>query len=123
MKHLYLKIIAIILLCLRLSGLNAQTITCSELYEFIIENGYKAESIPDIVMKSSWLKTVTKYTYDNTIFVVAEIKTDEWGIATKSYIFCGIPSENWYLFYIPTYGESYGEKFHKYIIDYSCNCE
>lgn len=45
-------------------------------------------------------------------------------IKQKRIFFCGIPIMNWSNFRFGGYGDSksYGERFHKYIIDYKCNC-
>lgn len=103
----------------------SQKISCQSLYDFIIENGYKKSSVSNYIMESSWLHKVTAYEYDYKLYVIAEIKESEYSYKTNLYIFCGIPNMNWYNFQYGSYGDSnsYGERFHKYIFDYKCNCE
>ena len=103
---------------------SSSDVSCSELYEFIEENGYRRGSLTDYTMNSSWLKKVTAYSYDYKIYVVAEIKENQYSYRTETYIFCGIPDSNWSKFRNGGYYESdsYGERFHKYIFDYKCNC-
>lgn len=122
MKNIY---IIISILSFSISYSQAQDITCSELLEFVQENGYKKGEVSALsLFDTSWLKSVEAYQCKNTIFVVAEMVTDSYGIATKKYIYCGIPLRNWENFSngLSDFDLSYGEKFHKYIIDYKCNC-
>jgi hypothetical protein len=101
------------------------TVSCNELYQYIVKNGYKKSTIANYVMQSTWLYRVTAYEYNYKIYVVAEIKENEYSINTNSYIFCGIPNINWSNFQFGAYGDSnsYGERFHKYIKNYKCDCE
>lgn len=102
----------------------SQSITCNELYNFISENGYKKATINSYTMNSSWLQKVMAYSYEYKIYVVAEIKREN-SYSTSTYIFCNIPSQNWTNFQYGSFGDSdsYGERFHKYIYDYKCNCK
>jgi hypothetical protein len=103
----------------------SQQYSCEEILSYVKSNGYKKSSPSSWYLKSSWLKNVTAYELDDMIFVVADIKKDDWGYSSKEYIFCGVPSRNWDNFYSITAilsEDSYGEKFHKYIIDYVCDC-
>ena len=104
--------------------LFAQTVPCKDLEKFIINNGYSKGSVDNWTLSSSWLKKVAAYSYDNKLFVVAEIKEDDFGFNTRTYIFCNIPTENWDRFRYGIFdpGKSFGERFHKYIFDYKCNC-
>lgn len=106
-------------------SINAQNYSCDEIMKFIKSNGSKKGSVSSIqLMNSSWLREVNAYSYDGEIFVIAKIKTSDYDIWGKEYIFCGIPSKNWSSFSGYNFGnETYGEKFHKYIIDYVCNCK
>jgi len=103
---------------------SAQEVSCENLLEFIESEGYRKGSLSSYTLNSSWLYKVTAYEYDYRIYVVAEIKRNEYSFSTNTYIFCGIPSQNWSNFRYGSYGDSnsYGERFHKYIIDYVCNC-
>ncbi|QEC68737.1 hypothetical protein FRZ67_16020 [Panacibacter ginsenosidivorans] len=102
----------------------SQTSSCDEVLDFITTNGYYKASLASYTLNSSWLYKVTAYTYEYKTYVIAEIKKDEYAITTKKYIFCDIPSSNWINFQIGAYGDSnsYGERFHKYIMDYKCDC-
>src|SRR5690606_23216627 len=102
----------------------AQSVTCDVLLAFIKQEGFYSSSISSYTLNSSWLYKVTAYTYDYKTYVVAEIKTNEYSYNTTTYVFCGIPTRNWSNFQHGSYGDSdsYGERFHKYIIDYQCDC-
>jgi hypothetical protein len=119
------KILLSLFLLLSTIILNAQTPSCDEVMKFIKSNGYKKGSVSSYqLINSSWLKEVNAYTYDGDIYVIAKIKTDNYDYWGKDYIFCGIPSRNWSDFSGISFNqETYGEKFHKYIIDYICNCK
>jgi hypothetical protein len=123
MKKTIAILSAIILGCIYING---QDVACTELMNYVVKNGTRSENVNQIqLMNSTWLKEVTKYSIDNTIAVIAEIKQDEFGIVTKKYIFCGIPSSNWSSFYFGfnDLDKTYGERFHKYIYDYKCECK
>lgn len=103
----------------------SQNVSCEELIDYVRKDGYKKGTVSSTqLINSSWLKEVEAFEINNAIVVIAEIKKDEWGFSSKEYVFCGIPSSNWSAFYYGTYetGKTYGERFHKYIIDYVCNC-
>jgi hypothetical protein len=104
---------------------SSQEVNCDDLIDYVKTKGYRKGTVSSIsLINSDWLKEVEAYTIDNLIVVIAEIKKDEWGINTKKYIFCGIPDSNWSDFYygMNDVGKTYGERFHKYIIDYQCKC-
>ena len=119
------KIILIVFILFSSNFVSAQTISCDDLYNYKIENGYKKATIQNYTMNSEWLYTVTAYSYDYKIYVVAEIKRDQYAFKTSTYIFCGIPSQNWQNFQYGGYGDSdsYGVRFNKYIMDYKCSCD
>jgi hypothetical protein len=103
----------------------SQDVTCDELTSYVKTEGYRKGSVYSYQLyESSWLKSVECYQYDNVLFVIAEIKKDQYSYTTNKYIFCGIPKANWDSFYwgYNDSGKTYGERFHKYIIDYTCNC-
>lgn len=119
-------LILTILLSLPLLEIKGQTIRCGDLLDFVVRNGYyKGEVSSLALINSTWLKSVTAYRYKNNIFVVAEISTDTYRFSSKKYIFCGIPLRNWESFAngLADFDLSYGEKFHKYIMDYKCDCQ
>lgn len=105
-------------------SLSSQEVACSDLVDFIEQNGWRSSSVSSYEMNSSWLHRVTMYTYDFKNYVVAEIKESEYSYRTRKYIFCDVPSYNWSSFRFGGYGDtaSYGERFHKYIFDYKCYC-
>lgn len=119
------KIILILIGYLSVTFCNAQTISCDDLFNYIADNGFKKQTVSNYMMNSSWLYEVTAYQYEYKIYVVAKIKQDDYGYRTRSYIFCGIPTSNWNGFVYGGYGDSnsYGERFHRYIEDYKCNCD
>lgn len=116
---------------------SQEQIACEDAIKKIEDNGNLTDTLKDVqiildaVYKSVsgdiWLKEVKCYEINNTNFVVAEIYSDNLKLFTKKYLFCGIPKENWEHFYNETVlssnKESYGKKFHKYIIDFKCNCK
>jgi len=101
----------------------SQNNSCEELMDFIKTKGYYSTSLSNYTMDSSWLRKVTKYTYEYKNYIIAEIKESEYSYSTKKYIFCEIPDSNWRSFQNGGYGDSYGERFWKYIKDYQCNCD
>ncbi|MEL1247689.1 hypothetical protein [Flavobacterium helocola] len=118
------KIIIMFMFLLSFLNSYSQEISCNELLNFIVKKGYNKGTISSYTLNSSWLSKVTAYEFDYKTYVVAEIKRNEYSYQTETYIFCGIPNLNWSNFRFGGYGdsESYGERFHKYIIDYKCNC-
>lgn len=102
----------------------SQEVSCSEVQDFIKANGYANGTVSSYTLDSEWLHEVKAYTYDYKIYIIAKIKPSEYSYQTKSYIFCGIPSMNWSNFRYGGFGdsESYGERFHKYIFKYKCDC-
>jgi hypothetical protein len=119
------KIFLTLGLVISMSSLSySQEVKCNDLLDYIVEKGYKKTTLQSYILNSSWLYKVTAYSYDYKIYVVAEIKENEYSYKTNTYIFCGIPSMNWQNFQYGGYGDptSYGERFHKYILDYQCNC-
>ena len=105
---------------------STNKIHCEDLIAYATVNGKKIGSVSSLsLINSSWLKEVEAYNFEDNILVVATIKTETWQLQGKKYIFCGIPKENWEVFYNSYYdiGKTYGEKFHKYIIEYECDCK
>lgn len=102
----------------------SQSVSCEDLLSFIQDKGTYVSKTSSFIMQSSWLQEVVAYRYESKYYVVAKIKKDEYSYSTNTYIFCGIPYMNWSNFQYGGYGDSnsYGERFHKYIMDYQCNC-
>jgi len=105
-------------------NLTAQEVACEDLLEYVVDEGYNKASVNSYsLINSEWLRSVKAYDLQGKTFVVAEIKKNNSYLA-KKYIFCGVPSSNWNAFYSGLYDlrTPYGERFHKYIMDYECNC-
>ncbi|WP_281631839.1 hypothetical protein [Flavobacterium luteolum] len=104
---------------------QSQEVSCQALYEYIIDKGYQKASLSNYILDSSWLYKVTAYEYNYKTYVIAEIKENEYSYKTSTYIFCGISNMNWNYFQFGDYNDSnsYGERFHKYIFNYKCDCE
>lgn len=112
-------------IALSILSVTAQEVSCTDLMDYVKQEGNRKATVSSVqLMHSSWLKEVEAYTIENTIVVIAEIKRDEWGINTKEYVFCGIPSSNWDAFYggWNDRDKTFGERFRKYIFEYKCNC-
>ena len=119
------KMCLIVFVILTRQSLLAQDVSCEDLMDYALDEGYRIGTVSSILLyNSSWLKEVEAYSISNTIVVIAEIKQDEYGFNTKKYIFCGIPKSNWDAFCYGLYDsdKTYGERFHKYIYDYKCEC-
>ncbi|MEO9484699.1 MAG: hypothetical protein ABJG47_14670 [Ekhidna sp.] len=104
---------------------SSSLVTCNDLLDFIKEEGYVKATMSSYVLDSKWLYKVTAYSYDYDIYVVAEIKKNEYSYQTNTYIFCDVPDSNWRNFRYGGYGDSdsYGERFHKYIMNNKCECQ
>ena len=70
---------------------KAQTTSCQDVYEFILDKGYKANSI-NLVYSSSMLVKVERYTYDAKNYVVGFIKQNDYDSKGAPYLFCGVSS-------------------------------
>lgn len=117
------KLSLVILLLFSLNGFS-QNVSCEELLNFVKTEATFVGTVSSYLMDSSWLNEVTAYSYDGKYYIIAKIKKDEYSYSTTSYVFCSVPYMNWSNFRTGSYGDSksYGERFHKYIIDYQCNC-
>lgn len=103
----------------------SQSTSCTELLNYVESKGRSKGSVSSMSLyDSSWLSEVKAYSIEGNVAVVAKIKKNEYDMYGKKYVFCGLPSSNWDAFYYGTYdyGLSYGERFHKYIMDYVCEC-
>lgn len=123
MKHL-LKYFLGLFLCIS-ANMYSQEVSCTDLVDFVKSEGRKVGTVSSYqLIDSSWLKSVSCYDVDGTLAVIANIKTNDYSLYGKDYIFCGISKTYWDAFYYGYYdlGRSYGERFHKYIFDYKCDC-
>ena len=103
----------------------SQTVRCTELIDYVKAEGRKVGEVSSLqLMSSSWLRQVTCYQVGDVLAVVAKIKSNDYDLYGKDYIFCGIPTSNWNAFKGNLYNidTTYGERFHKYIFDYKCDC-
>lgn len=119
-----LSIILGTLLCASMP-IFSQNISCTELLDYVESEGMSKGSVSSMALyDSSWLGEVKAYTIEGNVAVVAKIKKNDWDLYGKKYVFCGLPSSNWEAFYYGSYdyGKTYGERFHKYIMDYVCEC-
>jgi hypothetical protein len=55
-----------------------RTVSCQDLFNYIVENGNKKATLESYVMQSSLLYKITAYEYDYKTYVVAEIKENEY---------------------------------------------
>lgn len=103
----------------------SQTYSCGEIADLVEREGFKWGSLDSYKLKSSWLRSAVCYKYDGILFVIAEMKDDDLSNSYRRYIFCGIPEDNWLRFENAIFDPGYtrGQLFHRYIIDYGCNCE
>jgi hypothetical protein len=99
---------------------NSKKISCYSLMNFIIEKGSSSNYIE--INSSSMLSGVRYYYYNGEGYVIIWVKNNTYDSDYKPYIYCGISKERWN--YFTSYGEksSWGESFHYYIKDYSCDC-
>ena len=101
---------------------RAQTPTCAEVVDFVKSQGSRVSNVSSYTLSSSWLTDVTAYRYESTYFVIAKIKRNDHDFSLKSYVFCGVPYQNWNKFTSYYTDATYGERFHAYIMDYVCDC-
>ncbi len=103
-------------------GINtfSQSISCSELYNMIVNNYDHKEST--MCFNSSVLVRAEYYQLDNMGFVIAYIKANEYDLQGTPYIFCGISSYTWTSFTSDGMFGSWGKAFHEYIRNNLCDC-
>lgn len=100
----------------------AQNISCDQLVRSVESDAsFYSEVQWAVLLSSEFLEEVKAYEYEDILFVIAKFKRQPTEIFGKKYIFCGVPPSNWRAFK-DTFGGSYGERFHQYIMDYVCNC-
>lgn len=120
MNRSKLRIIAILVLLFQFNLIFGQ-VNCDVLTRKV-ESTFTLHSVTSLLLDSSWLYEVNLYYTDGKYFVVAVVQHDNF--MKSKYIFCGIPKTNWNNFYFGQNdpNSTYGERFHKYIIDYKCDC-
>jgi hypothetical protein len=100
--------------------IQAQTMSCQEAMEIVSNNyDYRDNVLPN---GSTMLTRATYYTVEGAGYVVAYIKSNQYDLQGRPYIFCGISSQQWAKFKSAGMYGSWGESFHNYIINYTCNC-
>lgn len=100
------------------AGLQAQT--CNELVQY----AKSEDSYPDRItpINSSMLAKAEYYQVNGGGLVIAYLKSNDYDYTGRPYIFCGISSQRWAKFKSEGMFGSWGESFHAYIRDYTCNC-
>lgn len=101
------------------SSSSKKSITWNDVIRSVERNNRPIGEVSRISLTySDWLNSVKAYKIDGKYYVIAEIKR---GYDSQKYIFCNIPKRNWDRFANSMDATtSYGEKFHKYILDYVC---
>lgn len=105
---------------------SLEAISCVELIKNVKSEAKFVDEVSQVFTNSQWLKDVKLYQYGDSYFVIASIKTkSDYTYSGKEYIFCGIAKTQWNNFKTGVYDVhlSYGERFHKYIIDFLCDCQ
>jgi hypothetical protein len=113
-----------LLITLLSASLKGQQMSCDDLIDILESEGYNEGTVNTSLVNSSWLKSANAYEYDGRLFVIAEIKSNEFNWSAKEYVFCDVPERNWNSFkngYL-NIGSTPGERFHEYIFEYKCNC-
>ena len=119
MKPYKFILIPSLVFCFKFSAF-AQQVSCSELYEYVLDNYDHKKNAS--ILQSSMLVKVSYYEIDDSGVVVAHIKQNDWDLTGKPYIFCGISRLRWNSFTNAGIFGSWGEAFHDYIMDYTCDC-
>ncbi len=99
----------------------AQTISCQEVFEIVTEHYDSKDEVA--CYGSSMLTKAIYYRLDGMGFVVGYIKSNEYDFRGKPYIFCGITDARWRAFKSAGMYGSWGESFHEYIREYTCDCD
>ncbi|MAZ72341.1 MAG: hypothetical protein CMC70_04255 [Flavobacteriaceae bacterium] len=100
--------------------IHAQSISCQELFEIVTENYESKDEVTCYL--SSMLTKATYYQLEGMGFVVGYIKSNDFDLYGKPYIFCGISTARWRAFKSAGVYGSWGESFHEYIREYTCDC-
>lgn len=112
-------ILLLFVLFISASSSKAQTVSCSELFNYVKTNGGYPSTYNCI--GSSFLVKVERYEIEGNGVVVAWMKTSDYDFTGKPYIYCGISSTTWS--YFTSAGiNSWGKAFHQYIKGNNCNC-
>lgn len=101
-------------------NLQAQQYSCQELFQEITSNYDTKSETP--CYGSSMLVKAVYYTYGGQGFVVGYLKSSDYDMSGRPYIFCGISTYTWSRFKAEGMTDSWGESFHKYIMNERCDC-
>lgn len=113
------KLLLCLILLLPVAGYT-QSASCSDLVSYAkSEDSYPDRVLP---MGSSMLAKVEYYRVNGGGLVIAYIKKNDYDYTGTPYIFCGISSQRWAKFKSEGMFGSWGESFHAYIREYTCNC-
>lgn len=99
---------------------SKQKPSCNDLVTYA-KNNYDSKDSPTIIT-SSMLAKVEGYKINGSYFVIAYIKQNDYDFYGTPYIYCGISDERWSAFKNGGLYGSWGKSFHKYIMDYTCDC-
>ncbi|WP_186990409.1 hypothetical protein [Constantimarinum furrinae] len=116
---IYLILVFVIIISIS-NGVIAQKISCQELFRIVTEN-YDSKNTATCY-GSSMLVKANYYRLEGMGFVVAYIKSSDYDFKGKPYIFCGISTQRWNTFKNNGMLGSWGESFHEYIRDFTCDC-
>ncbi len=100
--------------------LQAQSISCQKLFEIVTEDYESKDEVT--CYASTMLTKATYYQLEGMGFVVGYLKSSDYDIYGKPYIFCGISSARWRSFKSAGLYGSWGKAFHEYIREYTCDC-
>lgn len=113
------KLLLCLVLLLPVAGYT-QSASCSDLVSYAkLEDSYPDKVLP---MGSSMLAKVEYYRVNGGGLVIAYIKKNDYDYTGTPYIFCGISSQRWAKFKSEGMFGSWGEAFHNYIREYTCDC-
>lgn len=98
----------------------AQSMSCQELFT-IVTTEYDRKDQRHCVL-SDMLVKVTRYEIEDMGFVVAYIKSGDYDFSGSPYIFCDISTYTWSQFNTAAIYDGWGNAFHKYIFNQTCNC-
>lgn len=114
------KALFIILFIIGFNSISfTQNMSSEELCEYIVDNYRPTEAVN--CSNSSVLVKVHYYNIDNdnTGYVIAYIKKNNYDMHGKPYVYCSVPRNAWQYFKVDGQS-SWGSAFNKYITKYGC---
>ncbi|MCG2760601.1 MAG: hypothetical protein L6407_05265 [Candidatus Delongbacteria bacterium] len=99
---------------------SSQSTSCSDLVSY----AKSEDPYPDRVSPygSTMIAKAEFYQVEGGGLVIAYLKSNEYDYSGKPYIFCGISRERWAKFKSVGMYDGWGEAFHQYIMDHTCDC-